>query len=68
VDTCAAGLQCSAPTEDHRCSSTVEDVTNWCCVPPDSTVSCTPGGCDCCGPYECSADDIDPQKGKCVPV
>ncbi len=55
--TCASGLKCDSPTTRHTCSSTVEGVDAWCCVPPDKP--CTE--CDCCGDYYCSGD------GVCVP-
>jgi hypothetical protein len=53
VDTCASGLACDSPTTRHTCSSTVEGVDDWCCVPPGG--SCTE--CDCCGDYYCHFDD-----------
>src|SRR5262245_5387145 len=34
VDTCSNGLECSSPTTRHTCSSQVEGVQDWCCVPP----------------------------------
>lgn len=51
--TCAKGLKCSSPTTRHSCSSTVEGVDSWCCVPPGGR--CTE--CDCCGDYYCEFDD-----------
>jgi hypothetical protein len=51
--TCAKGLQCGAPTTRHTCSSTVEGVESWCCVPPGGRCS----ECDCCGDYYCEYDD-----------
>lgn len=51
-DTCSAGLQCDVPTTDHRCSSTVEGVSAWCCVPPGGT--CPDNNCECCGNHQCS--------------
>lgn len=53
VDTCAAGLQCDAPTTRNSCSSTVEGVDAWCCVPPGGR--CTE--CDCCGNFYCGTND-----------
>ncbi len=53
VDTCEAGLRCDSPTTRHTCSSTVEGVEAWCCVPPGG--ACTE--CDCCGNYYCAYDD-----------
>jgi hypothetical protein len=50
---CQAGLACDTPTTRHTCSSTVEGVDTWCCVPPGGT--CTE--CDCCGDYYCAFDD-----------
>jgi hypothetical protein len=55
--TCEGNLQCSSPTTRHSCSSTVEGVANWCCVPPGGM--CTE--CDCCGDYYCGGD------GTCIP-
>ncbi|MFN8663495.1 MAG: hypothetical protein U0075_16510 [Thermomicrobiales bacterium] len=55
--TCASGLQCDSPTTRHTCSSTVEGVDAWCCVPPGG--SCTE--CDCCGDFYCGGD------GTCIP-
>lgn len=55
--TCAQGLKCDSPTTRHTCSSTVEGVDTWCCVPPGG--KCTE--CDCCGDYYCSGD------GTCIP-
>ena len=52
--TCASGLQCDSPTPRHSCSSTVEGVDAWCCVPPDG--NCTE--CDCCGNYYCNGDGV----------
>jgi hypothetical protein len=51
--TCAKGLKCGSPTTRHTCSSTVEGVESWCCVPPGGR--CTE--CDCCGDYYCEYDD-----------
>src|SRR4051812_16216432 len=48
TDTCGAGLHCGAPTTRHTCSSTVEDVTTWCCVPEGAVCA---GECDCCGNF-----------------
>lgn len=56
VSTCQGDLQCDSPTTRHSCSSTVEDVTTWCCVPPGG--ACTE--CDCCGDNYCSGE------GKCI--
>lgn len=50
---CASGLKCDVPTTRHTCSSTVEDVDAWCCVPPGG--KCTE--CDCCGNFYCKFDD-----------
>ena len=52
--TCASGLQCDSPTTRHTCSSTVEGVDNWCCVPPGGR--CTE--CDCCGDNYCNGDGV----------
>jgi hypothetical protein len=52
--TCASGLQCDSPTTRHTCSSTVEGVDAWCCVPPGG--NCTE--CDCCGNNYCSGDGV----------
>jgi hypothetical protein len=60
-DTCSNGLQCSTPTTRHTCSSTVQGVSNWCCVPQGG--SC--GECDCCGDYYCEFDDNN--QPHCVP-
>ncbi len=60
-DTCSSGLQCGAPTTRHTCSSTVEGVEAWCCVPPGGQCS----ECDCCGNFYCSYDDNN--VGHCVP-
>jgi hypothetical protein len=60
-DTCSAGLQCSTPTTRHTCSSTVQGVSAWCCVPPGG--SCTE--CDCCGDNYCEFDDNN--RPRCVP-
>jgi hypothetical protein len=60
-DTCSAGLQCSTPTTRHTCSSTVQGVSNWCCVPPGGSCS----ECDCCGDYYCEFDDNN--NPTCVP-
>jgi hypothetical protein len=60
-DTCSAGLQCGAPTTRHTCSSTVEGVDAWCCVPPGGRCS----ECDCCGDYYCAYDDNNVPM--CVP-
>jgi hypothetical protein len=53
VDTCSAGLRCDTPTTRHTCSSRVQGVSDWCCVPPGG--SCTE--CDCCGDFYCEFDD-----------
>jgi hypothetical protein len=50
---CSAGLKCDTPTTRQTCSSTVQGVSTWCCVPPGG--SCTE--CDCCGDYYCEFDD-----------
>jgi len=52
TSTCEQGLRCDSPTTHHSCSSTVEDVNAWCCVPPGG--SCTE--CDCCGDYYCGSN------------
>lgn len=52
--TCASGLQCDSPTTRHTCSSTVEGVDAWCCVPPGG--DCTE--CDCCGDNYCNGDGV----------
>jgi hypothetical protein len=54
TSTCASGLQCDSPTTRHSCSSTVDGVDAWCCVPPGG--SCTE--CDCCGDNYCSGDGV----------
>lgn len=61
TDTCAKGLTCDSPTTRHTCSSTVEGVDTWCCVPPGG--SCTE--CDCCGNFYCEFDDNN--QPHCVP-
>ena len=60
-NTCKAGLKCDAPTTRHTCSSTVDGINAWCCVPPGG--SCTE--CDCCGDYYCAFDDNN--NTTCVP-
>jgi hypothetical protein len=50
--TCASGLRCDSPTTRHTCSSTVEDVDAWCCVPPGGNCN----ECDCCGDNYCNGD------------
>lgn len=52
--TCASGLRCDSPTTRHTCSSTVEGVDDWCCVPPGG--DCTE--CDCCGNNYCNGDGV----------
>ncbi len=59
--TCSAGLTCDTPTTRHTCSSTVQGVSTWCCVPPGG--SCTE--CDCCGNNYCEYDDNN--EPHCVP-
>lgn len=49
---CQSGLRCDAPTTQHQCSSTVDGIDAWCCVPPGGP--CT--GCECCGELECAGD------------
>jgi hypothetical protein len=61
VDTCSSGLNCETPTTRHTCSSTVEGVSTWCCVPPGGSCS----ECDCCGDYYCAFDDNN--QPHCVP-
>jgi hypothetical protein len=61
-DTCSGGLECGAPTTRHTCSSTVEGVDSWCCVPAGAVCS---GECDCCGDNYCSYDDNN--VGHCEP-
>jgi len=61
-DTCSAGLQCDAPTTRHSCSSTVEGIAAWCCLPPKAVCHTE---CDCCGNYYCSYDDTN--VGHCEP-
>jgi hypothetical protein len=61
-DTCAGGLQCAAPTTRHSCSSTVEGVNAWCCLPQGAVCSTE---CDCCGNTYCSYDNNN--VGHCVP-
>ena len=51
--TCAKGLRCDEPTTRQTCSSTVQGIDAWCCVPPGGR--CTE--CDCCGDYYCEFDD-----------
>lgn len=53
VDVCRGQLQCGAPTTRHTCSSTVEGIEAWCCVPPGGACS----ECDCCGNFYCTYDD-----------
>jgi hypothetical protein len=62
VDTCSDGLRCDAPTTRHTCSSTVEGVNTWCCVPPNAVCS---GECDCCGNHYCSFENG--ATGFCIP-
>src|SRR5262245_10450465 len=62
VDTCSSGLECSSPTTRHTCSSTVEGVRDWCCVPPNHFCS---GECDCCGSFYCSFENGS--SGFCIP-
>ncbi|MDQ2654177.1 MAG: hypothetical protein M3Z20_14185 [Chloroflexota bacterium] len=52
--TCDSGLRCDSPTTRHSCSSTVEGVDAWCCVPPGG--KCTE--CDCCGDNYCNGDGV----------
>ena len=52
--TCASGLRCDSPTTRHSCSSTVDGVDTWCCVPPGG--SCTE--CDCCGDNYCNGEGV----------
>jgi hypothetical protein len=52
--TCASGLQCDSPTTRHSCSSTVDGINAWCCVPPGGR--CTE--CDCCGDNYCNGDGV----------
>lgn len=61
-DTCRAGLRCDTPTTRHTCSSTVEGVDAWCCVPPGGP--CTE--CECCGDFYCDFGDANPD-GACRP-
>jgi hypothetical protein len=61
-DTCSGGLQCDAPTTRHTCSSTVEGIDAWCCLPAGSECHTE---CDCCGNYYCSYDDNN--VGHCEP-
>ncbi len=58
---CRAGLRCDTPTTRHTCSSTVQGVSTWCCVPPGG--SCTE--CDCCGNNYCAYDNNN--QPHCVP-
>jgi hypothetical protein len=60
-DACQAGLKCDSPTTRHTCSSTVEGVDTWCCVPPGGR--CTE--CECCGDYYCDFGDANPD-GACI--
>jgi hypothetical protein len=60
-DKCSDGLKCDSPTTRHTCSSTVQGVSTWCCVPPGG--SCTE--CDCCGDNYCEFDDNN--QPHCVP-
>jgi hypothetical protein len=60
-DTCSGGLQCGAPTTRHTCSSTVEGIDAWCCLPQGAVCSTE---CDCCGNNYCSYDDNN--VGHCV--
>ena len=52
--TCASGLRCDSPTTRHTCSSTVEGVDAWCCVPPGGNCN----ECDCCGNNYCSGEGV----------
>lgn len=65
ADLCAAGSTCGTPTEDHRCSSTIDewigDAANLCCVPPGG--ACT--SCECCGDFYCKFEQGD--TGTCQP-
>jgi hypothetical protein len=61
-DKCKSGLKCDSPTTRHTCSSTVEGVADWCCVPPGG--KCTE--CDCCGNFFCDFGDANPD-GACIP-
>jgi len=61
-DVCRGDLQCAPPTTRHTCSSTVEGVDAWCCVPPGGRCS----ECDCCGDYYCDFGDANP-NGACIP-
>jgi hypothetical protein len=61
-DTCDGGLQCGAPTTRHSCSSTVDGIAAWCCLPAGSV--CSPES-DCCGDYYCGYDDNN--VGHCMP-
>ena len=62
VDTCSDGLRCDTPTTRHTCSSTVEGVNTWCCVPPNAVCS---GECDCCSNHYCSFENGS--TGFCIP-
>ncbi|MCA9879659.1 MAG: hypothetical protein KC442_17825 [Thermomicrobiales bacterium] len=53
-DSCVAGLRCDSPTTRNSCSSTVDGVNTWCCVPPGG--KCTE--CDCCGNNYCNGDGV----------
>jgi hypothetical protein len=61
AETCQSGLKCDSPTTQHQCSSTVEDIDTWCCVPPGGP--CTE--CECCGNYKCDFGDANPD-GACI--
>ena len=62
TDTCSDGLGCDTPTTRHTCSSTVEGVNTWCCVPPNAVCS---GECDCCSNHYCSFENGS--TGFCIP-
>lgn len=65
-DTCQSGLTCDAPTAFHQCSSTVDGIDAWCCVPPGGACSRANDECDCCGDYYCEYDENN--ETYCVPI
>jgi hypothetical protein len=51
---CSDGLQCDEPTTRHSCSSTVQGIDKWCCIPPGEVCSTE---CNCCGDNFCDFDN-----------
>jgi hypothetical protein len=64
TDVCEAGLACDSPTTRHTCSSTVEGIDNWCCLPPGAACDTE---CDCCGNNFCDGGrcKCNPEDGNC---